>query len=53
MIELWPLFHYVLWDHATDGQTEAQNYRHYVTANEKFAQVIYECYQNGDTGLMD
>ncbi len=36
-------------DNATDGQTEARNYKHYRSVNEKFAQKIYELYQEGDT----
>ncbi|KAI8910398.1 glycosyltransferase family 20-domain-containing protein [Gorgonomyces haynaldii] len=46
--ELWPLFHYVLWDNATNGQKESVYYRHYTKVNELFSNVIYETYQEGD-----
>lgn len=46
--ELWPLFHYILWDNATDGQVEAKNYEMYKKANEAFANTLEQVYQEGD-----
>jgi trehalose-6-phosphate synthase len=46
--ELWPLFHYILWDNATDGQVEAKNYEAYRKANELFCKQILKVYQEGD-----
>ncbi|KAF9416520.1 threalose-6-phosphate phosphatase [Podila epigama] len=45
---LWPLFHYVLWDKATDGREERQNWEDYVFVNQKFADAIVEQYKTGD-----
>ncbi|KAF9931429.1 threalose-6-phosphate phosphatase [Modicella reniformis] len=45
---LWPLFHYILWDEATDGRVEKQNWDDYVFVNEQFADAIAEQYQPGD-----
>lgn len=46
--ELWPLFHYVLWDKATNGQIEARYYLDYAAMNECYAQTIVKLYQEGD-----
>ncbi|KAJ3306675.1 threalose-6-phosphate phosphatase [Kappamyces sp. JEL0829] len=46
--ELWPLFHYLLWDNATDGQVESKNFQAYKDVNEKFAQAIASIYEPGD-----
>jgi trehalose 6-phosphate synthase/phosphatase len=34
---LWPLFHYMLWDVATDGRKEKTTWKAYVTLNEEYA----------------
>ena len=46
--ELWPLFHYILWDNATDGQIEGKNWNYYKEMNEAFAQEICKVYEPGD-----
>ncbi|KAI8895637.1 glycosyltransferase family 20-domain-containing protein [Globomyces pollinis-pini] len=46
--ELWPLFHYVLWDNATDGILENKNYHHYCKVNQAFADAVLLHYQPGD-----
>ncbi|KAG0065936.1 threalose-6-phosphate phosphatase [Linnemannia elongata] len=45
---LWPLFHYLLWDEATDGRQEKKNWDDYVFVNQQFADAIVEQYQPGD-----
>ncbi|KAI1319792.1 threalose-6-phosphate phosphatase [Mortierella claussenii] len=45
---LWPLFHYILWDAATDGRVEKKNWDDYVYVNQQFADAIVEQYQPGD-----
>ncbi|KAG0338719.1 threalose-6-phosphate phosphatase [Podila humilis] len=45
---LWPLFHYILWDEATDGREEKRNWDDYVFVNQKFADAIAEQYRHGD-----
>ncbi|GJJ73482.1 trehalose 6-phosphate synthase/phosphatase [Entomortierella parvispora] len=45
---LWPLFHYILWDEATDGRIEKKNWDDYVFVNQQFADAIVEQYQPGD-----
>ncbi|KAF9103833.1 threalose-6-phosphate phosphatase [Mortierella sp. AM989] len=45
---LWPLFHYILWDEATDGRTEKKNWDDYVFVNQQFANTILEQYRTGD-----
>ncbi|KFH65384.1 alpha,alpha-trehalose-phosphate synthase (UDP-forming) [Podila verticillata NRRL 6337] len=45
---LWPLFHYILWDEATDGREEKRNWDDYVFVNQKFADAIVEQYRTGD-----
>lgn len=49
-IVLWPLFHYILWDEATDGRVEKRNWEDYVFVNQQFADAIVEQYQPGDIG---
>ena len=46
--ELWPLFHYILWDNATDGQVEGKNWNFYKEMNEAFALQICKIYEPGD-----
>ncbi|KAF9136766.1 threalose-6-phosphate phosphatase, partial [Mortierella sp. GBA39] len=45
---LWPLFHYILWDEATDGRIEKKSWDDYVFVNQQFADAIFEQYQTGD-----
>ncbi|KAG0208753.1 threalose-6-phosphate phosphatase [Mortierella sp. GBA30] len=45
---LWPLFHYILWDEATDGRIEKKNWDDYVFVNQQFADAIVDQYQPGD-----
>ncbi|KAF9332889.1 threalose-6-phosphate phosphatase [Podila minutissima] len=45
---LWPLFHYILWDEATDGRIEKKNWDDYVFVNQQFADAIVEQYKPGD-----
>ncbi|CAJ0644305.1 9964_t:CDS:10 [Entrophospora sp. SA101] len=47
---LWPLFHYILWDSATDGRIEAFNWTNYVKVNQRFTEKIMEIYRPGDLG---
>jgi trehalose 6-phosphate synthase/phosphatase len=46
--QLWPLFHYILWNGATNGIQENKNWEDYNSVNERFANVIEEVYQEGD-----
>jgi trehalose 6-phosphate synthase/phosphatase len=46
--ELWPLFHYILWDNATNGVVETKSWFDYEIVNQKFAEAICELYQAGD-----
>ncbi|KAF9198551.1 threalose-6-phosphate phosphatase [Haplosporangium sp. Z 27] len=39
---LWPLFHYILWEEATDGRTEKKSWDDYVFVNQQFADAIAE-----------
>ncbi|KAI9179323.1 hypothetical protein H9P43_005986 [Blastocladiella emersonii ATCC 22665] len=41
---LWPLFHYILWDGATDGRRELLDWAAYERVNLAFAQVAAEHY---------
>ena len=45
---LWPLFHYILWDQVTDGREDVKNWNHYHNVNAAFAQTIAEVYEPGD-----
>ncbi|KAJ3265049.1 threalose-6-phosphate phosphatase [Chytriomyces hyalinus] len=47
--DLWPLFHYVLWDSAVDGTAEKNHWNDYVAVNQAFADAIMEIYSAGDT----
>ncbi|KAJ3120370.1 threalose-6-phosphate phosphatase [Nowakowskiella sp. JEL0407] len=46
--ELWPLFHYVLWDSASNSQLDESNWLAYQAVNQKFAEVIAQQYKPGD-----
>ncbi|KAF0420413.1 glycosyltransferase family 20-domain-containing protein [Gigaspora margarita] len=41
---LWPLFHYILWDTATDGRQENHNWLQYCAVNQAFTDKIKEIY---------
>ncbi|CAI2173618.1 2604_t:CDS:10 [Funneliformis geosporum] len=45
---LWPLFHYILWDTATDGREEKTSWDQYVKVNKRFTDKIVEIYKPGD-----
>ncbi|CAG8626495.1 2126_t:CDS:2, partial [Funneliformis mosseae] len=45
---LWPLFHYILWDTATDGRVEKTSWDQYVKVNKRFTDKIVEIYKPGD-----
>ncbi|KAJ3415513.1 threalose-6-phosphate phosphatase [Chytridiales sp. JEL 0842] len=47
--ELWPLFHYILWDSVTDDSLGARNWEDYVSMNNEFAAKVIENYLPGDT----
>ncbi|KAI8918785.1 glycosyltransferase family 20-domain-containing protein [Entophlyctis helioformis] len=47
--ELWPLFHYILWDNAMDGKIETRYYNDYVKVNQTFADAVCAIYRPGDT----
>ncbi|KAJ3407202.1 threalose-6-phosphate phosphatase [Chytridiales sp. JEL 0842] len=47
--DLWPLFHYILWDSVTDGSLESKNWADYVAMNKAFADSVVTNYQPGDT----
>ncbi|KAJ3072177.1 threalose-6-phosphate phosphatase, partial [Quaeritorhiza haematococci] len=46
---LWQLFHYILWDAATNGANEGTYWHDYLSVNQKFADAVAEVYQPGDT----
>ncbi|KAI8799255.1 glycosyltransferase family 20-domain-containing protein [Cladochytrium replicatum] len=47
--ELWPLFHYVLWDSALQKSLDKRStWEGYVKVNELFAQTIAKVYRPGD-----
>ncbi|CAG8440488.1 10953_t:CDS:10 [Acaulospora colombiana] len=45
---LWPLFHYILWENATDGREEKINWEQYLKVNSRFTDKICKIYQPGD-----
>ncbi|CAO3587680.1 unnamed protein product [Absidia cylindrospora] len=45
---LWPLFHYIVGENATDGRSEKQFWSDYVAVNQEFANTIIANYQKGD-----
>ncbi|ORZ33533.1 glycosyltransferase family 20-domain-containing protein [Catenaria anguillulae PL171] len=45
---LWPLFHYVLWDGATDGRKELKDWDSYTRVNQTFAAIAAKHYVPGD-----
>jgi trehalose 6-phosphate synthase/phosphatase len=42
------LFHYIVWENATDGRSEKQFWADYVAVNQQFADTIVANYQQGD-----
>ena len=46
---LWPLFHYILWDSATDGSQESNWREDYISVCQSFADAIVAVYKPGDT----
>ncbi|KAJ2957371.1 hypothetical protein NQZ79_g6913 [Umbelopsis isabellina] len=45
---LWPLFHYLTWNDASDGRAEKANWEDYVAVNKQFAECIVSNYRPGD-----
>ncbi|KAL0080774.1 glycosyltransferase family 20-domain-containing protein [Phycomyces blakesleeanus] len=45
---LWPLFHYIIWDNATDGRLERQQWESFSSVNQLYADAVIENYQEGD-----
>ncbi|KAI8976831.1 glycosyltransferase family 20-domain-containing protein [Pilobolus umbonatus] len=45
---LWPLLHYIIWDNATDGRLEIQQWEAYVAVNRLYAQFVSDIYEEGD-----
>ncbi|KAI9312741.1 glycosyltransferase family 20-domain-containing protein [Dichotomocladium elegans] len=45
---LWPLFHYLLWNDATDGRLERTQWEAYLAVNQKYAELVIQHYQHGD-----
>lgn len=47
---LWPLLHYMIWNNATDGRLESQQWEAYLDVNQKYADFVSETYKDGDIG---
>jgi hypothetical protein len=47
-IVLWPLFHYIMWNDATDGRREAREWKAYHHVNQQFANAVIENYRKDD-----
>ena len=45
---LWPLFHYLIWNDATDGRLERKQWEAYAMVNRKYADLVCEHYREGD-----
>lgn len=46
---LWPLFHYMIWNDATDGRLESRQWEAYVKVNQQYADFVCEiCQQQED-----
>ena len=50
---LWPLLHYIMWGHGTDGRVEDEAWGKYQKVNSMYAEAILEVYEPGDTGKVD
>lgn len=46
--DLWNLFHYILWQEATNGITEVKNWTSYKRVNKLFAETIASVHKQGD-----
>ncbi|KAI9023589.1 glycosyltransferase family 20-domain-containing protein [Phycomyces nitens] len=46
---LWPLFNYIIWNDATDGRLERQQWDAYCKVNQAYADKLVEQYTEGDT----
>ena len=46
--ELWSIFHYRLWDTATNGVFELKNWKDYLSVNQSFCDAIVATYRHGD-----
>lgn len=47
-IVLWPLFHYLIWNDATDGRLERKQWEAYAMVNRKYAELVCQHYREGD-----
>ncbi|KAI7862478.1 glycosyltransferase family 20-domain-containing protein [Spinellus fusiger] len=45
---LWPLFHYILWDNATDGRLERQQWEIFLSVNQMYCDKVVEYWKEGD-----
>ncbi|CDH50920.1 trehalose 6-phosphate phosphatase [Lichtheimia corymbifera JMRC:FSU:9682] len=45
---LWPLFHYLIWNDATDGRLERKQWEAYAMVNRKYAELVCQHYREGD-----
>ncbi|KAI7862975.1 glycosyltransferase family 20-domain-containing protein [Spinellus fusiger] len=45
---LWPLFNYIIWNDATDGRLERQQWDAYCRVNQAYADALVENYKDGD-----
>ncbi|ORX62446.1 hypothetical protein DM01DRAFT_1315912 [Hesseltinella vesiculosa] len=45
---LWPLLHYIIWNHATDGRLEARQWIAYQSVNRMYVDLVMQLYQEGD-----
>lgn len=48
ILVLWPLFHYLIWNDATDGRLERKQWEAYAMVNRKYADLVCQQYQQGD-----
>lgn len=47
-VVLWPLFHYLIWNDATDGRLERKQWEAYAMVNRKYAELVCQHYREGD-----
>lgn len=48
VLVLWPLFHYLIWNDATDGRLERKQWEAYAMVNQKYADLVCQHYREGD-----
>ena len=48
---LWPLFHYLVYERATNGRIEQRAWMHYQEVNQRFADKAVEIYEPGDQSI--